>query len=121
MTSGKNKVKMAAKRPLGDKENKTVNKKQKIKSEQNAPKTTSNKLEATKTGQESENFTMRPNTQESNFLDGDKSVPKGWKISSHKEEDGRAWVICPEVLYIIEMQKINNTQDHPIHPSFRSR
>ena len=109
---------MAAKRPLGDKENKTVNKKQKIKSEQNAPKTTSNKLEATKTGQPSENFT---NTQESIFLDGDKSVPKGWKISSHKEEDGRAWVICPEVFYRIEMQKINITQDHPIHPSFRSR
>ena len=100
MTSGKNKVKMAAKRPLEDKENEIASKKQKVKSEQKAPKVTPNlKLEATKTVQKSENFTMHPSTVESNFVVGDNSVPKGWKISSHKEEDGRAWVICPQVFY----------------------
>ena len=48
-------------------------------------------------GQKCENITIRPSTPESNFVNGDKSVPKGWKISSHKEEDGRSWVICPQV------------------------
>ena len=98
MSSRKDKIKMVAKRPLEDKDDEPASKKLKSKTEQKAPKITSKKLEAPKTGQKSENFTMRPSTPESNFVIGDKSVPKGWKISSQKEEDGRAWVMCPQVL-----------------------
>ena len=97
MTLKKNKVKLAEKRPLEDKGNESASKKTKAKTEQKAPKIASKKSEATKMGQKCENITIRPSTPESNFVNGDKSVPKGWKISSHKEEDGRSWVICPQV------------------------
>ena len=93
MTLKKNKVKLAEKRPLEDKGNESASKKTKAKTEQKPPK----KSEAAKIGQKCENITIRPSTPESNFVNGDKSVPKGWKISSHKEEDGRSWVICPQV------------------------
>ena len=98
MTSRKIKVKLTAKRPLEDKDDESASKKLRSNSEQKAPKITSNKLEVPKTGQKNENFTMRPSTPESNFVNGDKFVPKGWKISSQKEEDGRAWVMCPQVV-----------------------
>ena len=96
MTLKKNKVKLAEKRPLEDKKDESASKKPKAKSEQRTPKIASKKS-AMKIGQNCENITIRPSTPESNCLNGDKSVPKGWKISSHKEEDGRSWVICPQV------------------------
>ena len=97
MTLKKNKVKLAEKRPLEEKENESESKKPRAQSEQRAPKMASNKFEATKTGQKCENITIRPSPPEANFVAGDKSVPKGWKVGSHKEEDGRAGVMCPQV------------------------
>ena len=91
MTLRKNMAKLAEKRPLEEKGNESANKKPRGK---NAPKLASNKLEATKTGY---NITIRPTTPDSNFVNGDKSVPEGWKVSSHKEDGGRSWVMCPQV------------------------
>ena len=34
------------------------------------------------------------------FVDGDNSVPKGWKMSTHKEEDGRTSIMCPQVFSV---------------------
>ena len=35
------------------------------------------------------------------FVDGDKSVPKGWKVSIHSlEEDGRTSIMCPQVFSV---------------------
>ena len=118
MTLKKNKVKLAEKRPLEDKENESASKKPKAKTEQKAPKIVSKKSEATKIGQKCENITIRPSTPESNFVNGDKSVPKGWKISSHKEEDGRSWVICPQVRKIPKsIDNHNRTSRHPEIPN----
>ena len=116
MTLRKNKVKLAEKRPLEDKENESANKKARAKIEQKAPKIASHK--ETKEGQQCENITIRPSTPEENFVNGDKSVPKGWKISSHKEEDGRSWVMCPQVLhkrekYQNQMTIIASISSHP--------
>ena len=106
MTLRKNKVKLAQKRPLEDKENDSASKKMRAKTEQKAPKMASKML--TKTGQKCEDITIRLSTPEVDFVNGDKSVPKGWKIGSHKEEDGRAWVMCPQVLHWREMPKSND-------------
>ena len=107
MTLRKNKVKLAQKRPLEDKENDSASKKMRAKTEQKAPKMAS-KMLTTKTGQKCEDITIRPSTPEADFVNGDKSVPKGWKIGSHKEEDGRSWVMCPQVLHWREMPKSND-------------
>ena len=95
MTSQNIKDKVGEKRALEDNSEKSACKK--LRSEQKVPKIASKRSEAPKKGQKGEKFTKGPLTPEFNFVDGDASVPKGWKISSHREEDGRAWVISPQV------------------------
>ena len=95
----KNMGKPAEKRPLEETENEPASKKPRAKT---AHKIISNKLEPTKTGQRCGNIIIRPITPEPNFVSGDKSVPEGWKIWTHREQDGRAPVMCPQVSYFRE-------------------
>ena len=77
----------AGKRSLEKKDNEPAAKNQKGTPEQKAPKTASSKK-----GQKIEDAIS--------FVDGDKSVPKGWKMSTRKEEDGRTPIMCPQVFSV---------------------
>ena len=74
----------AGKRTLEKKDNEPATKKQKGTAVQKDLKTAS-----IKKGQKIEDA--------KSFVDGDKSVPKGWKMSTRKEEDGRTSIMCPQV------------------------
>ena len=74
----------AGKRSLEKKDNEPAAKKQRGTPVQKDLKSTSSKK-----GQKIEDT--------NSFVDGDKSVPKGWKMSTRKEEDGRTSIMCPQV------------------------
>ena len=77
----------AGKRSLEKKDNEPATKKQRGTPVQKAPKSASSKK-----GQNVEDAIS--------FVDGDKSVPKGWKMSTRKEGDGRTPIMCPEVFSV---------------------
>ena len=77
----------AGKRSLEKKDNEPATKKQKRTPVQKALKSSSSKK-----GQKIEDG--------KSFVDGDHSVPKGWKMSTRKEEDGKTFIICPQVFSV---------------------
>ena len=77
----------AGKRSLEKKDNEPAAKKQKGAPVQKAPKTVSSLK-----GQKIDDA--------KSFVDGDNSVPKGWKVSTRKEEDGRTFIMCPQVFSV---------------------
>ena len=77
----------AGKRSLEKKDNEPATKKQKGTPVQNAFKTASSKK-----GQKIEDA--------KSFVDGDNSVPKGWKMSTGKEQDGRTFIMCSQVFSV---------------------
>ena len=79
----------AGKRSLEKKDNEPATKKQRGTPVQKALKSTSSKK-----GQKIEDA--------NSFVDGDKSVPKGWKVSTRysKEEDGSTFIMCPQVFSV---------------------
>ena len=77
----------AGKRSLEKKDNEPATKKQKRTPVQKALKSTSSKK-----GQKIEDAIS--------FVDGDKSVPKGWKVSTRKEQYGRTFIMCPQVFSV---------------------
>ena len=74
----------AGKRSLEKEDNEPAAKKQRGTPQQKAPKRASSKK-----GQKIEDA--------KSVADGDKSVPKGWKMSTRKEQDGRTFIMCPQV------------------------
>ena len=77
----------AGKRSHEKKDNEPATKKQRGTPVQRAPKSASSK-----TGQKIEDA--------KSFVDGDHSVPKGWKVSTRKEQDGRTFIMCPQVFSV---------------------
>ena len=77
----------AGKRSLEKRDNEPATKKLRETPVQKAPKSASSKK-----GQTIEDA--------KSFVHGDHSVPKGWKMSTHKEQDGRTSIMCPQVFSV---------------------
>ena len=77
----------AGKRSLEKRDNEPATKKQKRTPVQKALKSSSSKK-----GQKIEDA--------NSFVDGDHSVPMGWKMSTLKEQDGRTSIMCPQVFSV---------------------
>ena len=77
----------AGKRSLEKKDNEPATKKQR-----GTPVQKASKSAFSKKGQKIEDA--------KSFVDGDHSVPKGWKMSTRKEEDGRTSIMCPQVFSV---------------------
>ena len=77
----------AGKRSHEKKDNEPAAKKQRGTSLEKVPKSASSKK-----GQKIEDA--------KSFVDGDNSVPKEWKVSTRKEQDGRTFIMCPQVFSV---------------------